>query len=242
MSTEALLLRERILDCEGCALVKGCSAPVPFFGDAPNDIAVLGEAPGQQEDLKGQPFIGPAGQLARKHLREVGLDPEKLTWFNTVSCNPNGTPTAAHVQACSSNREAQRALIDPTWLLVFGRVALQALRPELDIKRGRGRPFVYKGSIAFAAYHPSFALRNRLMEEPFREDLEKFAKMVAGGKDHWWEHVSDRCVACLDYVESFDETGIGRCARHGQKKPEVHRAAPREPSRPQTVENVALFG
>lgn len=238
---ERLAIRERVLDCEACELYANCTSPVPFSGPSPAPIAVLAEAPGEREDKEGQPFIGPAGQLAREHLRAVGLDPDQLAYFNSVSCFPRGTPTPEQVKACLPNRELQWDLIDPAFVLVFGKTALQALRPDLEIKRGRGRPFFYRGAIVWAVYHPAAILQNRILEVAFREDLEGFAKMVKQGRDEWWRSVPDRCVACSDFVVRFDESGIGRCERHLPRVETVAPPGPRAYDRPAESAVKSLF-
>lgn len=235
---DRLEVREQILDCSGCELVQR-NPPVPFYGPTPAFVAVLGEGPGSEETKQGRPFVGPAGQVAREHLTAVGLDPESLTWFNVTCCWPGvgKNPGEQHVKACAPNFEMQLALLQPTWMLVFGQSALGAIRPDLAIKRGRGKPFAYEDTIAYAAYHPSAVLRNRILEQPFREDLERFVDMVDAGRDHVHEFISDRCVECPDFVERYDEAGIGRCSRH-LPKPRVRSVAPRVEAQ---VEETKLF-
>lgn len=234
MPSDRLELRAEILECEGCDLNERCTSPVPFHGPTPAPVAVLGEAPGEQEDAQGQPFVGPAGELARRHLKMVGLDPDELAWFNVCSCWPRGTPTADQITACAGNRESQLALIRPDFLVAFGRTALQALRPDLDIKRGRGRPFLHGDTVAWGVYHPAAILRNRLLVHSFHEDLEAFADMVAGGRETWWKFAPDRCASCPDFVALFDETGIGWCERH---RPQEQTAV----SEPAPIDQKTLF-
>ena len=236
---DRLAIREDILGCTRCELSGKCRSPVPFFGPVPNRLAVLGEAPGEQEDLKGQPFIGPAGQLARKHMSQLGLDPEGFTWVNTVSCFPRGAPTEEHIKACAYHRERQLEAVAPEFLLIYGQVALQALRPDLQIKRGRGRPFLHGDIVCMAVYHPSAVLRRSLMEAPFREDLERFVKMTEAGRNRWWEFVPDRCAWCPDFVDRFDPSGIGTCVTHLQKQERVRAA--QLPPPPEQVEVGQLF-
>lgn len=223
MKLDRLEVREQILDCTRCALHERATAPVPFHGPVPAFIAVLGEGPGREEDEKGRPFVGPAGRLLRETFETVGLDPETMTWMNVTCCwaGVARNPTEDHVKACTPNRELQLELLNPSWLLVFGQSALQAIRPDLTIRRGRGRPFLYGEAVAYGVYHPSFVLRNGLMAQPFQEDLEHFVSILDDGREEWWRHASDRCVECVDYVESYDEYGIGWCRRHLPEVPEV---------------------
>lgn len=239
-----LEVRERILECEACELHKECT-PVPFHGPVPAFIAVLGEGPGKEEAVKGQPFVGPAGRLLRTELETVGLDPESLSWMNVTCCwpGPATNPNDEQVAACVPNRDMQLALLQPTWLLVFGQTALGAIRPDLTIKHGRGRPFAYGGAVAYACYHPSAALRNSVMLQPLREDLQKFVDLVDAGIDVWWQGVSDRCIQCVDFVERYDESGIGWCPRHDPRTGAAARRKPKEPvpAAPAIVETQAMF-
>jgi uracil-DNA glycosylase len=213
-------VRERILECESCDLHQ-TGTPVPFHGEAPAHIAVLGEGPGKEENARGRPFVGPAGRLFREELETVGLDPEALTWMNVTCCwgGPGTNPSPEHVAACRENREMQLDLIRPTWLLIVGQVALQAVRPDLHIRRGRGRPFYYRGAVAYCCYHPSAALRNAVMLQPLREDLARFVDIVDAGVENWWQSISDRCVTCADYVHRYDPAGVGWCLRHWPSEP-----------------------
>lgn len=210
-----LEVREQILDCERCDL-HARATPVPFHGPVPAFIAVLGEGPGKEEDAAGRPFVGPAGRLLRQHLTAVGLEPESLTWMNATCCwaGVGTNPTSSQVAACEPNRQMQLKLLNPTYLLIFGATALGSVRPGMAIRRGRGKPFLHGNAIAYAIYHPSSILRNHLMEQPFREDLERFVELVDVGRERWWEFVSDRCFDCPDFVDRYEETGVGWCARH----------------------------
>jgi uracil-DNA glycosylase len=206
-----------------------------------NDYLVPFRVHNSEEDRLGKPFVGPAGQLIRKLLREiVQVDPEECAWFNTVSCRSIGAPEPAHIFACAGHRERQLAYLSPTWLLILGSVALQSLRPELTITRGRGHPFLYGDTVAFAAYHPSAALRNRMMEAPLKDDLQKFGAMVRSGRDIWWRFTSDRCGMCLDYVYRYDETGMGFCKLHHPENRKPKRI-PKTQMLAETVERQAMF-
>jgi DNA polymerase len=189
---------------------------VPFHGSVPAFIAVLGEGPGKEEDAAGRPFVGPAGRLLRQHLTGVGLDPESLTWMKATWCwaGVGTNPTSAQVAACEPNRRSQLELLNPSYLLVFGATALGSIRPGLPIRRSRGKAFLHGSAVTWAVYHPSAILRNHLMEQPFREDLEAFVDLVDVGRDRWWEFVSERCYECPDVVDRYDETGVGKCRRH----------------------------
>jgi uracil-DNA glycosylase len=212
-----LELVEEILTCRRCSLHDRFAGPVPFFGPRRAELAVMGEAPGYQEDIEGRPFVGQAGQLVRSALEEVGLDPESLAWINTVSCFPKGTPTGEHVLACRPVKLKQLAAVSPTWMLLLGNVALQGFRPDLKIGKARGRPFLIGNIVAFATYHPAAALRNGVMDRGLREDLANWKKMLDAGRDQWHQFVPETCAWCANEVSRIDPTGIGACENHVEK-------------------------
>ena len=180
-------VRSRIVSCRRCQLYRVARRPVPWSGPIGASVAVLGEAPGQVEDKAGEPFIGPSGQLLRKYLKRVGLTPSELVFVNTVCCYPARTPTDGEVNACRGNFWAQMVLVRPTFVLVLGSVALQALRPGARITQERGAPWVRElidggYRLYFPTYHPAAVLRNRLLTRIWREDLEQFKELVDGGQ------------------------------------------------------------
>lgn len=214
---ERLDLVESIVSCTGCELAEKCSGPVAFTGPTPATIAVVGEAPGAQEDTAGKPFIGPAGDMIRKHLRAADIDPDQCFIMNTVSCWPHGTPTQEHVDACNGNRKAQLTLADPTWVLLLGSVALRAVKPGLVISKARGRPFRPEpsGPVYLATMHPAAALRKGEYQDAMREDLVAFSKMVAEGIQGWRNHISQTCWECgsEDVVWFMDDYSCW-CSKH----------------------------
>lgn len=218
-------VREQVLCCERCDLHKTCRAPVPFVGPSPSLIAILGEAPGHNEDVKGQPFIGPAGMLLNRELKKVGLDPEGIFIFNAASCFPHDPktgkarrPTDDELKACAPNRYAQLALARPRYLLVLGGTALYAIRPDLKISKSRGRPFCLlpnepEGTIVFPTYHPSAALRNGNFLKSFQEDLGTFVELTNGA---WVDYLPTDCSTCGVECDPWfcDAHGIVFCSTH----------------------------
>jgi len=207
-----LEVMEQVVSCETCDLHKQCTAPV--FGTIPEGgtkIAILGEAPGAQEDAQGAPFVGPAGQMIRKHLDGAGIDPESVAFVNTVSCFPHGTPEWDHIHACAKNREDQLSLSGATHVLCVGKVATKAIEPALDLKHGRGRPFLKYDRIHFSTYHPAAALRNGNYEEAMADDIRVFAELVKGD---WLDFVKPTCAACPQDMYWMQESGLTWCLEH----------------------------
>lgn len=200
----------QIINCTACDLHTQCTLPVPYSGE-PCRVAAIGEAPGVEEDTVGAPFVGPAGQLLRAMLTEADIT-EPVAYINTVSCFPHDTPTWEHIQACDTNKWAQINEIAPTHLLLLGRVALKGIRPDLDIKHGRARPFTHNGHICFAVYHPAAGLRNRTFEQTIRDELVVFRRLL--DIDDWRNLIPGSCAACPIDAVWFEDAGIGWCRVH----------------------------
>jgi uracil-DNA glycosylase len=208
-----IAVRDTVRACTRCDLHRSCTGPVPFHAPMAATVAVLGEAPGRAEDKAGRPFVGPAGQLLRRSLFEVGIDADTLAWVNTVSCFPDRTPTAREIDACSANRLAQLEVLAPAHLLVAGGVALSTVRCDLKITQIHGRLFSdIPGRWVFPVHHPSAALRNPALVEVLAKDLAKWASVIRS--DRPWDHVSLSCVTCGRLADRYDPDGLGWCDDH----------------------------
>jgi uracil-DNA glycosylase len=136
-----------------------------------------------EEDEAGEPFVGPSGRLLRKTLATVGFEPDKLAYFNTVSCYPARTPTDEEMSACLGNLIAQILVIQPRYVLVAGSVALRGLGRRDRITDARGRPWKRELNDGghrtyFPVWHPAAILRNRTLYAGWRRDLELFRELV----------------------------------------------------------------
>lgn len=156
--------------CERCALFQQATQTV--FGEGPRDARVLfiGEQPGDQEDIIGRPFVGPAGQLLDEALEEVGIDRRRIMISNAVKhfkFTPRGrrrihqSPSPQEIDICRFWLDAERAAVNPTFIVLLGGSAGRAVlgRP-VTVTRERGRPFsLPDGGTAFLTVHPSYLLR-----------------------------------------------------------------------------------
>lgn len=211
-----IAVRDQVKACTGCPLHRACTSPVPFHGPVSATVAVLGEAPGKQEDKVGRPFVGPAGQLLRRLLYEAGIDADALAWFNTVSCFPNRTPTTREIDACTPNRLAQLEVLAPTHLLIAGSVALSTIRSDLKISDVHSRVFSDRpGRWVFPVHHPSAALRNAQLLPILAKDLAKWSDITRS--DQPWDHVSLSCLVCGRLADRYDPDGIGWCDGHAAR-------------------------
>lgn len=207
---DRLAVIEKIVSCMNCDLQANCRAPVPMRG-RPARIAIVGEAPGEQEDHEGRPFIGPAGRRLRSILNDAGIT-EPLGVLNTVSCFPHGSPPAQSVIACDDNKWTQISYLNPKYLLLLGRVALKAMRADLDLRHGRARPFLVRDRLCFCTYHPAAALRSGKFDTEMRRDLERFRHFIDA--EDWMSFIPDNCAACVAPALWYETSGLGWCPMH----------------------------
>ncbi|NBE94599.1 UdgX family uracil-DNA binding protein [Nonomuraea sp. KC401] len=162
-------LREAAAHCEGCGLYRNATRTV--FGEGPRRAAfmLVGEQPGDQEDRQGHPFVGPAGRVLDRGLREAGIARESVYLTNAVkhfSFTPRGKrrihqkPTAAEIDACRPWLDAELAVVRPKVVVVLGATAARALLGrEFRVTRQRGEPVPLGDALAVATVHPSAVLR-----------------------------------------------------------------------------------
>lgn len=172
---------------------------------------VLGEAPGRMEDRKGIPFIGPAGQLLRNILTEMGIE-HQAVYMNTVSCWPVGEenlkPTEGQMSACRGNLKDQLDAIPSPWVLSCGRVATTALiRHSTTTTNGHLVPIHDK--LVFPILHPSFILRKREQETylQWHATISKFFMMMAFG------NMNDPLPSCI-YCTNPKYGKLVTCYKH----------------------------
>ncbi len=155
--------------CQACGLCAQRKQAVVGVGHAQARWMLVGEAPGEQEDLKGEPFVGRAGQLLDRMLQASGLtradaSPEQQVYIaNVIKCRPPGNrnPTPEEVQQCEPYLARQVQLVQPRLIVAMGRFAAQALLKSAEpIGRLRGRVHDYQGTPVVVTYHPAYLLRN----------------------------------------------------------------------------------
>ncbi len=157
-------LEQAVSGCQACGLCQGRRQTVFGVGDRQADWMIVGEAPGEQEDLRGEPFVGNAGQLLDSMLKAVGLDRGHRVYIaNVIKCRPPGNrnPEPSEVAQCEPFLRRQIALVQPRIILAMGRFAVQSLLATQEpIGKLRGRLHQYEGVPVVVTYHPAYLLRN----------------------------------------------------------------------------------
>lgn len=174
-------LETACLSCRGCRLWEMRTNVVIGRGNRQADIMLIGEGPGQQEDLQGKPFVGPAGQLLDKMLLSVGLTDEDVYIANVVKCRPPGNrdPQEDEREACLRYLRYQLLLIKPKIIVCLGRVAATTIIDgQFRITKQRGQWMERKGYHMIATYHPSALLRDESKKRPAWEDMKAIKAML----------------------------------------------------------------
>ena len=160
--------------CNQCSLCSGRTNVVFGVGKRDTDIMFIGEGPGEQEDLKGEPFVGPAGKLLDDMLRIIDLDRSNVYIANIVKCRPPGNrdPKEEEQDACIGYLRNQVALIRPKIIVCLGRIAAKRIiDPDYRITREHGSWITKNGIWMTSLYHPSALLRDPSKRPETFEDL-----------------------------------------------------------------------
>ncbi len=172
-------LRTAVTGCEACGLCRSRQHTVFGTGDPSASWMVVGEAPGEQEDLQGEPFVGAAGRLLDNMLRAVGRSRtgqgEQGAYIaNVLKCRPpaNRNPAPEEVAQCEPYLARQVALVQPRLIVAMGRFAVQSLLQTTEpIGRLRGRVHRYQGVPLIVTYHPAYLLRTPADKAKAWDDL-----------------------------------------------------------------------
>ena len=164
-------------DCRRCKLCTlGRSQIVFGVGHPKARLMFVGEAPGEDEDKKGEPFVGRAGQLLTKIIEAIGMTRDQVYIANVIKCRPpnNRNPEPDEVASCEPFLFRQIDVIQPKVIVPLGKFAAQSLLKTTDpITRLRGRQFDYRGAVLIPTFHPAYLLRNPSAKREVWEDMKK---------------------------------------------------------------------
>lgn len=167
--------------CTACELCKTRTNCVFGTGSTDADILFVGEAPGDNEDKTGIPFVGRAGQLLDKYLYAVDIPRESVYIANILKCRPpkNRDPMPAEEDACIDFLRRQVKLIRPKMIVCLGRIsAMRLIRPDFKITREHGEWFERGGVLITAVYHPALLLRDPRKKEDMLTDMKKIKEKL----------------------------------------------------------------
>jgi len=167
--------KNSICECLKCELGYTRTNFVFGAGNPNADIVFVGEAPGEKEDLIGEPFVGRAGKLLDKILAAINLSREDIYICNVIKCRPpqNRDPLPKEVDLCEPYLKTQLSLINPKLIVALGRIAAcTILRTKEPLKNLRNKTFKYEGIDLVVTYHPAALLRNPNFKIPAWEDFQ----------------------------------------------------------------------
>ena len=170
-------LQRKVAECRLCPLHENRAQTVFGVGDVNADLMLVGEAPGAEEDRRGEPFVGRAGKLLDAMLRSLGLSREQVFIANILKCRPpnNRDPRPEEVTACSDYLKQQINTVKPKLILALGRVAAQnLLKTETPIGKMRGQRYQYGDPPVpvVVTYHPAYLLRSPREKKKSWQDLQ----------------------------------------------------------------------
>ncbi len=173
-------LNAALEDCYRCPLGKTRNNLVFGRGSEAAPIVLIGEGPGEQEDLKGEPFVGKAGQLLDKILAAVNLTEEDYYICNIVKCRPpqNRVPSPQEVECCKDFLRQQVGLIRPKIMVLLGASAAKAIiDPNLAITKSRGQWVERNGFLMMPTFHPAALLRDPQKKIPVWQDFQEIRRV-----------------------------------------------------------------
>ena len=184
-------LRQAVAECRACGLCESRRQTVFGVGHPQAAWMIVGEAPGEQEDAQGEPFVGPAGQLLDQMLAALGLSraegagPQQVFIANTLKCRPprNRNPAPEEMALCAPFLSRQIALVQPRLILAMGRFAIQhLLATDEAVGRLRGRVHQHAGVPVVVTYHPAYLLRQPADKRKAWDDLCLAAEVASSGR------------------------------------------------------------
>lgn len=178
--TQLLEIEKNIKICKKCRLCEKATNAVPGEGNVNTEIAFIGEAPGEKEDLSGRPFVGRAGKLLELLLKEIGYERSDIWIGNIIKHRPplNRDPLPDEIEACQPYLTLQLKLISPVLVVTLGRFSMNYFYPEGKITRDHGHVIKVGGYNVYPVYHPAAALRNPSMARTLKDDFMRIPEIL----------------------------------------------------------------
>lgn len=177
-------INELVSKCERCSLYKTKTKDVTGVGSVDAEVMFIGEAPGKDEDLRGEPFVGRAGQLLTEMIESLGWQRKDVYIANVLKHRPpaNRDPLPEEAEMCWPYLKQQIKIIDPKLIVFLGRHAMNRFFPTLQISKCHGnafrKDFNGRKQVFLALYHPAVAIYNSNMKETLETDFNKIPKII----------------------------------------------------------------
>ncbi len=175
------LLEQEVLQCHKCLLCETRNKAVFGVGNPYAEVMFIGEAPGKQEDLGGEPFVGSAGKLLNQMLQIAGIERKDIYIANVLKCRPpsNRNPRSQEIQECSEYLRGQVSAIAPDILVTLGNFATKfILKTDRGITSLRGRAYTSGRFYVLPTFHPAAAIYDKKKVEILKQDFELLKKLL----------------------------------------------------------------
>jgi len=186
MDQKLEIIKQNVVECTKCDLCKTRTNSVPGKGNFHSDVIFVGEAPGKNEDEKGEPFIGIAGKKLSIVLEEAGISREEVYITNIVKCRPpkNRVPTATERETCQDYLKQEISIIKPKIICILGNTAFNSLLGGSEIIKFRGKLVRKDNQLYFLTVHPAATIYNQELIKVLRDDIVKLFKLITELKNN----------------------------------------------------------
>lgn len=180
MNSEVEAIRQQVIKCTKCELSKTRTNSVPGKGNFQSDVVFVGEAPGRNEDERGEPFVGIAGQRLSSALESAGVARESIYITNVVKCRPpnNRIPTISERDTCHEYLQKEIAIIKPKIICILGNTAFNSILGGSEITKYRGKIVKKDEQYYFLTVHPAATIYNQELITILKEDIIKLFNLI----------------------------------------------------------------
>ena len=180
MEKELKKIKKQVTQCTKCELSKTRNNSVPGKGNFKSDVIFVGEAPGKNEDMKGEPFIGIAGKKLSIALENAGITRDEVYITNIVKCRPpkNRVPTTNERNTCQNYLKKEIEIIKPKIICILGNTAFNSLLDGKEIIKFRGKIVRKNNQLYFLTIHPAATIYNQKLINVLKKDMKKLLKVV----------------------------------------------------------------
>ena len=180
MTLEMESIRQQVVKCTKCDLCETRTNSVPGKGNFYSDVVFVGEAPGRNEDLHGEPFVGVAGKKLSLALENAGVSRDDVYITNTVKCRPpkNRVPSVKEKETCNEYLQKEIEIIKPKMICVLGNTAFGSILGGTEITKFRGKVGRKNQQLYFITIHPAATIYNQELIGVLKEDIKKLFELI----------------------------------------------------------------
>ena len=186
MTLKLEIIKQKVIECTNCDLCKTRTKSVPGKGNFQSDVIFVGEAPGRNEDQKGEPFVGVAGKKLDIALEYADVLRDSVYITNVVKCRPpnNRVPTVLERNKCKEYLEKEISIIKPKIICILGNTAFNSILGGSEITKYRGKIVKKENQIYFLTVHPAATIYNQELIEVLKSDIKKLFETIRELKDN----------------------------------------------------------